>query len=433
MAGSRDLLRVEATERLDKPDLDALQRNSRSDTRTSVTTLLFAAATVDKVMSGWQITANGPADALFNVAAGTMVGVETLDDGSDEHGLLYGLESTASVSVDLTGQPVSPPVYNVYIRFVHNPGVAGTRIFWDDDASQEASSSINTREVAGWSATAATASPGSDWIKIGEIDWDGAAVQAGDITHLRDMFFEGDEDGAFADAWGDGVNERNSDRGQYGIGDLYTWVQAVRRQIKDIIGSGAWVDGPATDLVAVGAHVADTSDPHGATLTQTNLDVLTTLDVSGGTTVVDTNGVTVSGVGSVTITPSLEANAVSPDPIASLAEASSHWQNTTVGMCVRFVPGVAPVIRAGHHNVVSVVQNAVGDYTINYDQALEQYPIVSVAAESIGGAVVFLTQVVSTTTVSVRVRIYLWAAGGPSFTLDDTAQEIHVMALIGDS
>lgn len=269
----RDLLRIEATERLDKPDLDALQRNSRSDIRTSVVALLFAAAS-DKVLGGWQITANGPPDSKFNVAAGTMVGAEKLPDGTDESGVLFGLESTSPVSVDLSGQPVSPPSYNVYVRFVFNPGQPGSRIFWDDGASAEVVGSIDTREVASWTVTAATSSPGSDWIKIGEIDWDGAAVQTADITHHRDTFFEGDEGAGtpFDDVWGDGANDRNADRAQYGVGDLYTWVHAVRRQIQDILGgSNKWYTAVAHSLDDAATHAADSSDPHGATLNQTTL------------------------------------------------------------------------------------------------------------------------------------------------------------------
>lgn len=382
----RDLVRTESTERLDKPDLDALQRNGRSDTRTSLAAFLFGNATTDRVLGGWQMTANGPPDARVNIAAGRMVANEQLDDGSFERGVVYGLESTVSVALDFTGAPVA--VYNVYIRFVQTPGAAGTRVFWDQDAVAEAVASIDTREVAAWAATRNTISPGTDWIKIGEVDWDGAAVVAGDITHDRFMFFEGDENAAFAQIWGGGT-DRSADRGQFGVTNLYQWVHFVRRQIADILGQPEWWAVPARDLADLDLHLGDSTDPHGALLTQTNLDVSTLLRVLG-TLQADTidsvagAGITFAddvdlGAFDLSATEGFFLNEVNATKFAPTTNSGvlpagdedRLFQNSLVA-CAATVTGLAgvPILNAGHHNVATFTRIIAGSYTLAFDQAL---------------------------------------------------------------
>lgn len=384
MAGKRDLVRFESTERVDKPDFEATQRNSRSDTRASFAAFLFGDATTDRVLGGWQMTPNAPPDALVNIAAGRMAASEQLDDASFERGVIYGLESTAPVALDFTGAPVA--VYNVYIHFVQDPGQPGNRVFWDQDLLSEAVASINTREVARWSATFALVSPGTDWIKIGEVDWDGAAVVVTDIAHDRFMFFEGNENTVFLPEWGDstgiypsGTADRSADRGPNGVGSLYAWVQAVRRQLADIIGGGQWFAVPPRDLTDLNQHLADIIDPHGVLLTQTNLDVTALLQVLG-TLEVDTinsnsgGGITIND--DVNLGPN-EVNATKFHPttgsgVLGVGDENRLFTNTLIACSatVTDLTVAAPTLSAGSHNISTFTRTGVGSYELVFMRPL---------------------------------------------------------------
>ena len=124
-----------------------------------------------------------------------------------------------------------------------------------------------------WDAAVALALPSAEYVKIAEVVWAGATVQTADITMTRFMFFEGDEDpavAAFAHVWGDGVNDRDVDRGEYGITSLYMFAQAVRRQLDDMIGGATgWFNVPAADLDEVRDHIDLTTDAHSSDPTWT--------------------------------------------------------------------------------------------------------------------------------------------------------------------
>ncbi|HUW12408.1 MAG TPA: hypothetical protein VM537_21965, partial [Anaerolineae bacterium] len=77
------------------------------------------------------------------------------------------------------------------------------------------------------------------------------------------LYFEGYA-GAGADQWGDEwgmVTERQTDRGLYGVGDLHQWVQAVRTQLKDILGQGAWQRKTYNSLAQTGPATASPPAP----------------------------------------------------------------------------------------------------------------------------------------------------------------------------
>lgn len=267
MAGTRDKVRFEANERVDLPDFKAVQDNARSDVRAALRYLLFGATANGEralLLGGWQVEATSPESAQVDVHPGAAVLIEKLEDGSLEYGVIAGWETATAQQADLTGLPAG--TVGIYVRFHHAAGVSGNRLFWNSDTAQEEVQAIDTRYVANWSVQAAAASPGSEWVQIAEVAWSGGTVAAGDITHKRNLFFEGDEGAAtpFENAWGDGADDRSDDRGQHGVKDLHTWVQAVRRQLQDIIGEGGWYKAVPVDLATARAHVDTTSDAHGA-------------------------------------------------------------------------------------------------------------------------------------------------------------------------
>ena len=378
-----DLLRVESNERLDLPDLNHLIRAPRSALRTAVQVLLHGRTSQTRILGGFVVTANGPADTEVNVGNGQAIGIEKLPDGTDESGVAFGMESNATLALDLVGQPNG--TYGIYVRFVHVPSTAGTRIFWDQDAAAEAASSINTRVGASWTVQFNLASPGTDWYKVADVVWDAGVgvIATPDITLTRRLFFEGDEATAFADEWGAGA-DRTVNRATAGVYDLQTWVHAIRRQLKDITGS-AWYTAPATNLatiavhiVSAGAHIADTTDPHGALLTQTDLNVTNDVDVANQLTV-DT--IDDSGAGFVNVLKRLAAAVRVDAPYfratadttgtPSAEEVEGVHRNTLVAACGVFASlslGV-PVARGTAYNM-TLARTAAGTYAVTFGRSL---------------------------------------------------------------
>ena len=272
---SRDYVALYPNLRVDTPDLDALQRNARSEVRSAMASLMFGenVTTLDlrRVISGFQCTDN--ADATITIQDGTATGAELLVDGSREYGVVFGRDGDASQILDFTG--LGAATYGIYVRFAVDPGEAGNRVFWDSGVGEEVIQTVATRQVVRWQPQIAASSPGTEWVLIATVVWNGVSVGAGDITHSRRMFFEGNEGSSFADEWGDGANDRAADRGQHGVQSLYTFVHMVRRQLNEIINSALPQSGhvavPAISLAETKTHVDDTSDPHGTTLTQTNI------------------------------------------------------------------------------------------------------------------------------------------------------------------
>lgn len=329
----RDLINFFPDIRVDLPDFTAHQRNARSEARGGSLSLLYGEVTdafAQKTFGGWLVEedSGGPSSQV-EITAGRGTGLQVLPGGTNEQGVMFGaLDGPALQVIDLTGFPVN--TYSIWVRFKEEPGEPGARVFWNPTGGSEEIDNIDTRLIITWDVVAATASPGVEWQEIAEVVWNGATVANGDITHKRDMFFEGDEDGGFAQVWGDGVNDRDTDRGTYGIGDLYTWSQAVRRQLTDILG-GDWFTVPSTNLVDLFAHINDATDPHGSLLIQTDLTV--TNDFSAGTVAASaaalpTFGITSlsndEGLGGVTLT-STGVGLISGFIISS---ADKEWQHS---------------------------------------------------------------------------------------------------------
>jgi len=237
----RDLVRFQPNIRVDLPEMKAVQRNSRSESHAGMLQLARGDAVSNadrrRIIKGFTVAQNGVPDSNAVVSRGTAMGGTVLEDGTTEFGVFFGAEGPSTILVDFAAKAIG--LYAIYIRFTEVPGVAGTRIFWNDNTDEEETQSIDTRLVLTWQATTvlnAAPTPGEDWIKVATVDWDGAAVVTADITDTRKLFFEGDVTTTFAYEWGDGVNDRSADRAAFPIADIWTWIQMVRRQIEEIVG-----------------------------------------------------------------------------------------------------------------------------------------------------------------------------------------------------
>jgi hypothetical protein len=175
-------------------------------------------------------------------------------DGTIHHGLILGEQTPASYTIDFGSSGTG--TYSVFVRAIHSDADTANRVFWNAATPAEEIDSVATTQALVWEYVvqdSALAPPGDEYVKIYEV-----TIAAGPVVNavadFRHYFFEGSahttDDYGFE--WGDGANDRNSDRASYGINDLHMWVQAVRRQLADIIGDPAgaheWQKQPACEL-----------------------------------------------------------------------------------------------------------------------------------------------------------------------------------------
>jgi hypothetical protein len=170
--------------------------------------------TVDKIqVSGNQRVDLGDFEALASsqvdaeqimaeLAGGTAIVGRRKDDGQVQYGCLV----TDSLSQTIDIAAFAAGTYGIYIRFLFSDSANDTRYFWNPSTDLEYAQSVAPRLVAGWQLAIELASPGDEWMKIGEV------VQATmAITDQRDFYFEGAVDTSYASLWGSG-NDRNSNR-----------------------------------------------------------------------------------------------------------------------------------------------------------------------------------------------------------------------------
>jgi len=295
MPADRSLVRLEAAERVDLPDFEAMQRNDRSASRMMLDTLVFGGNPTYKNASlgGWIFTDSG---LELTCTAGISITGEKLADGTVESGVPTGSDGDASQVLDFTGE--ADASYAVYLRSDFSAGELGARAFWDAGTSAETIDTINTRYKAGWKVIyqlLAAAHPGDEYHLIALV------VKVGSVLVVTDSafrLFEGTIAGGAHAAylWGDGVNDRNADRHLYGITNLTDWLGASRRQLADIIGAKWYTAIPVTAVEAPGAavdltycrdHVDKVTDPHSASPTWTGTVTAEDVVVNDDLTVAD--------------------------------------------------------------------------------------------------------------------------------------------------
>jgi hypothetical protein len=199
-------------------------------------------------LSDYTLTVSSTAKLSFGVAI-----VRLQKDGDLYYGFLLGLQDPTSYTLDFSG--ASNDTYSVYIRAVHADGDQENRVFWNAGSSDEYVDYTTTRRRVTWEASyvsSSAAAPGSEWVKVWDVSVTGGVIQT--VTDRREFYYEGRKDDSYSHRWGDGTNDRNDSRDLYGVTDRYTWDQAIRRQLADIIGEGGptqwWAEAPIdlTDL-----------------------------------------------------------------------------------------------------------------------------------------------------------------------------------------
>jgi len=175
------------------------------------------------------------------------------DDDQLTFGLIKGDEGPSEIIIDFSGAPAAS-TQTVYVRAVNTLGTFQNRVFWNPSGApaREFIDNVATRKVSSWEVTfqdvAASAPGNGEYVKVWEVVMDGSS-KVSSVTDYRHFYFEGDAKAATAydTEWGGGANDRNTDRATYGIQDNHLWVQAVRRQLADVIGD-PWYTAPKTSI-----------------------------------------------------------------------------------------------------------------------------------------------------------------------------------------
>lgn len=233
-----ELIRWKANERVGLPDQEAMTDLILDEMNRFQGEAILQDSTGPRVLGGFGLTDLG--GGLARLYAGRAI-LSILKDQALSHGYYLGVQSPSSYQIDFSG--AADDTYDVYIRAVYSDGTFENRVFWNPGSSAEYIDYTATRRLVLWETTfvsESSPSPGAEWLRVWSVDV-ASTVITGTTDH-RQLFFEGPADDTYSAEWGDGANDRNSDRSLYGATDWWTWAQLVRRQIADVIGD------------AVGAH-----------------------------------------------------------------------------------------------------------------------------------------------------------------------------------
>lgn len=272
MSASRDKVNWQGNQRADLGDIRVQQDNDRTNQRAMLRHILFdgpQSTAMLRILGGFDVTATAPATSSVIVAYGSAIGPERQADNSLDHGEVFGRDTVTQRILDFAA--LGAATYGIFLRLSLDPGSPGARVFYNPDTDNEFGQTIDVFQSHDWDVTIAVTSPGAEWQQIAEVVWNGATVSSGNITGMRSLFFEGDEDNAYANTWGDGANDRDSDRATYGIKGLFDFVAAMRRKIEEIQNDTLftrWWDLPLISLREVNDHVNETANPHGTVLEQ---------------------------------------------------------------------------------------------------------------------------------------------------------------------
>jgi hypothetical protein len=185
------------------------------------------AASPGYVVSGFETTnpAGNQVQVNLGVALlGRRVGLE----------VSYGLfTATGDATQLLDISSYQSGTYGVYIKFDQQLSADANRTFWQTtNGGSEYAESTPTRITSTWQMTVVPLSPGPEWLQIASVQMQGCI-----ITDMRPLYFEGRVDQNYVSTWGQG-SDRDSNRGANGVGDLQSFVSAMRSAIEDVKGPG---------------------------------------------------------------------------------------------------------------------------------------------------------------------------------------------------
>ena len=230
----KNVLKVNPNERVDISDFRFAARDALVDSFSELSNQFLCNPGVyeKSVLSGFNMT--NPSGDQVQVTRGRAI-LHQRYNGTVVKSILTTAGDT-SKTVDISAYPDA--TYGIYIRFEAPPGEPEGRVFWNPTgAGSEYTQTMETRYVANWSLRIEVSTPGEEWLQIGTVIKPGMS-----ITDQRDMYFEGVVSSGYTSGWstegGGSSTDRDTDRSTYGIGDLHTFVAAVRQCLTDIKGRG---------------------------------------------------------------------------------------------------------------------------------------------------------------------------------------------------
>ncbi len=244
-----DLVKWTADERVDIPDMQALSFLVLGEFRRM--SRLLAGDTLRKIVRGFKVEPESPVSMRIRIrldptgtgVRGKALGAENLSSGYD-YGQLIGDrdsyfddEGQAQQILDLSAQPLG--TYTIEMRFIFTDGANDNRVFWNNGTLSEFIAAVNTRRISGWEARyiAGAVGTGNEWIKLGQVVWDGVAIDAVDIVDYRDMLFEG-QGPTFTQVTQSALTDfdRSVLRGDVSPASFADAIKALQRQVADIKG-----------------------------------------------------------------------------------------------------------------------------------------------------------------------------------------------------
>jgi hypothetical protein len=245
-----DLLNVSGNQQLDKADFSYLSQDQAVAVSADlVNGFAFSASSPNKlqVLGGFAPSAATSAGGVKTITVTNGAAMLSWRRGPD---VLSGILLTqnalpTSQTLDITNlAPASgSATFGIFIRFNYVAGLQASRTFWNyDNQGFNYAQTTPTRLLAQWELRVESASPGAEYLQIGNITLPSMA-----LVDTRTFYFEGaTQNGAAApNTWGliTGT-DRLPDRATYGVRDLHAFVRAMKTCIEDIKGPGLqrWYD-----------------------------------------------------------------------------------------------------------------------------------------------------------------------------------------------
>lgn len=251
------LVRYEAQQRVDHPDIQAMSALILGEFRRTIRGMMLGPGAIppehdNYVIRGFKVEPDPTPDSTVLVKIdpggsnplGFAIGAEDLSSRVD-HGQLMGgddsngnIEGNATLTYDFSGDPAA--TYTLSMRFTYSDSVNDNRAFWNAGTNSEFIAATDTREVP--AIELGVGMSGDEWIPLAEVVWDGASIDAGDITDKRVFAHEGAAPYDRSTQDGSGAMEdfsRSGDRAANGLNEIYPVLRALARQVQDLKGPDA--------------------------------------------------------------------------------------------------------------------------------------------------------------------------------------------------
>lgn len=229
----KDTLRVQDQERVDKDDFNYGVSDSQIEFATVLPDNVLAGdVSPNLVFKGFGMTSIGSGQVRVDRGVG-LLGFRF--NGAVRHGAI-AVEGELQRIWDFSGY--ADGSYALWIRFAFQDGQFENRRFWNATTEAEFAQEIAVRRTANWQLTESPASPGDEWLKLGNV-----AVAGGLVTQLddiRQLYFEGftfKDLGSYPfqypQTWGS-ANDRDDDRDTYGLHNFHKFTQATLKKIEEL-------------------------------------------------------------------------------------------------------------------------------------------------------------------------------------------------------